>query len=231
MKLSAVAIDDEPLALEIIKRYCASIPEIDLTQTFDNAVAGLDYMNRYRPSLLFIDIDMPDMSGIDLVNRLQLKPMIIFTTAYKEFALEGFELEAVDYLLKPFSFERFEKAFQKALLQHQAGNTASEATPIFVYSEYRMIKINTPDIIYIESLDDYIRIHLNQAKPVLTLMSLKKITTLLPPGKFIRIHRSYIISADHLSMLSGRKVTLSTGMELPVSESYLAHLTNRIRPH
>lgn len=230
MKLSAVAIDDEPLALEIIKQYCTQINEIDLAQTFDDAVAGLDYINKQRPSLLFIDIDMPDINGIDLVNQLQSRPMIIFTTAHKEFALDGFELEAVDYLLKPFSFERFEKAFQKALSKYQIGNTAGELEPIFVYSEYRMIKIDLQDIIYIESLDDYIKIHLSNSKPVMTLMSLKKITAKLPPQKFIRVHRSYIIAAGHLTALSGRKLVLSTGVELPVSESHLPELLRRIKP-
>ncbi len=231
MKLSAVAIDDEPLALEIIKQYCTQINEIDLVQTFDNAVAGLDYINSQRPSLLFIDIDMPDINGIDLVNQLQARPMIIFTTAYKEFALEGFELEAVDYLLKPFSFERFEKAFQKALSKYQIGNTAGEIEPIFVYSEYRLIKIDLQNIIYIESLDDYIKIHLTHTKPVMTLMSLKKIAAKLPPKKFIRIHRSYIIATDHLTSLSGRKIKLSTGFELPVSESYLPDVLTKIKRH
>ncbi len=230
MKLSAVAIDDEPLALEIIKQYCTQINEIDLTQTFDNAIAGLDYINLHRPSLLFIDIDMPDINGIDLVNQLQSRPMIIFTTAYKEFALEGFELEAIDYLLKPFSFERFEKAFQKALSKYPIGGTAEEPEPIFVYSEYRMIKIDLRDIVYIESLDDYIRIHLKDSKPIMTLMSLKKIAIKLPPKKFIRVHRSYIIATDHLAALSGRKIRLSTGLELPVSESYLPDVLNRIKP-
>ncbi len=230
MKLSAVAIDDEPLALEIIKQYCTQINEIDLAQTFDNAVAGLDYINKQRPSLLFIDIDMPDINGIDLVNQLQSRPMIIFTTAHKEFALDGFELEAVDYLLKPFSFERFEKAFKKALSKYQIGSTAGEWEPLFVYSEYRMIKIDLLNIIYIESLDDYIRIHLNNSKPVMTLMSLKKIAAKLPPKKFIRVHRSYIIAADHLAAVSGRKLVLSTGAELPVSESYLPELLRRIKP-
>ena len=135
IKLSAIAIDDEPLALEIIKQYCTQLDEIDLLQTFDNAVAGLEYIRRHQPDLLFIDIDMPDINGIDLVQQLPLKPMIVFTTAYKEFALEGFELEATDYLLKPISFERFEKAFQKALSKYEAKTLVNGPEPIFVYSE------------------------------------------------------------------------------------------------
>ena len=229
MKLKAVAIDDEPLALEIIKQYCAQYSSIDLLQTFDNAVAGLAYINQHQPDLLFIDIDMPDMNGIDLVNSIQLKPMIIFTTAYKEFALEGFELEAVDYLLKPFGFERFEKAVQKAFSYYQIHNNTEKATHIFVYSEYRMLKIDLDRIIYIESLDDYIKIHLADGKPVMTLMSLKKISGDLPADQFMRIHRSYIAAAKYISSLSGRNITLTNGVTLPVSESYAAQLARWIK--
>ncbi len=224
MKLKAVAIDDEPLALEVIKAYCMQYDGIDLLQTFDNAIAGLEYIDQYKPDLLFIDIDMPDMNGIDLVNRIHSKPMIIFTTAYKEFALEGFELEAVDYLLKPFGFERFEKAVQKALSQYKVHNSTTKSAHIFVYSEYRMLKIDLDSIVYIESLDDYIRIHLVNSKPVMTLMPLKKIAEDLPAGQFMRIHRSYIAAAKYISALSGRKITLTNGVALPVSESYAAQL-------
>ena len=223
MKLKAVAIDDEPLALEVIKQYCMQYAGINLMQTFDNAIAGLDYIDQYKPDLLFIDIDMPDINGIDLVNRIQSKPMIIFTTAYKEFALEGFELEAVDYLLKPFGFERFEKAVQKALSQYKVHST-TKAAHIFVYSEYRMLKIDLDNIIYIESLDDYIKIHLTNGKPVMTLMPLKKIAEDLPAGQFMRVHRSYIAASKYISALSGRKIILTNGTSLPVSESYAAQL-------
>lgn len=224
MKLKAIAIDDEPLALEIVKQYCAQHGDIELLQTFDNAVAGLEYINQCRPDLLFIDIDMPDMNGIDLVNRIRSRPMIIFTTAYKEFALEGFELEAVDYLLKPFSFERFEKAVQKAFSHYKAHNDTAKAGHIFVYSEYRMLKIDLDNIIYIESLDDYIKIHLADGKPVMTLMPLKKISQDLPADQFMRIHRSYIAAAKYISSLSGRRIILTNGTTLPVSESYAAQL-------
>ncbi|HMR82648.1 MAG TPA: LytTR family DNA-binding domain-containing protein [Niabella sp.] len=231
MKIKAIAIDDEPLALEIVKQYCMQLPGIELIQTFDNAVAGLAYIHQHQPDLLFIDIDMPDINGIDLINSLETKPMIIFTTAYKEFALDGFELEAVDYLLKPFSFERFEKAFQKAASKYKSANS-EDGTPahIFVYTEYRMKKILLQDIIYIESLDDYIKIHLANDKPVMTLMSLKKVSEKLPPGQFIRIHRSYITSVKYLSELSGRKIKLTSGTELPVGERYASEVNKWTKP-
>lgn len=231
MNLKAVAIDDEPLALEIIKQYCARYAGIKLLPTFDNAIAGLEYINQHSPDLLFIDIDMPDMNGIDLVSSIRLKPAIIFTTAYKEFALEGFELEAVDYLLKPFSFERFGKAVQKAFSYYNTKNSNSKAEHIFVYQEYRMLKIDLDSIIYIESLDDYIKIHLTNGKPVMTLMSLKKISVDLPENRFMRIHRSYIAAAKHISSLSGRNITLTNGVTLPVSESYSSVLANWAKSH
>lgn len=231
MKIKAIAIDDEPLALEIVKQYCTQLPGIELVQTFDNAVAGLEYIHQHQPDLLFIDIDMPDINGIDLINSLASKPMIIFTTAYKEFALDGFELEAIDYLLKPFSFERFEKAFQKAASKYKSTNSEDGAQEhIFVYTEYRMKKILLQDIIYIESLDDYIKIHFMNDKPVMTLMSLKKVSEKLPHGQFIRIHRSYITSVKHFSELSGRKIKLTNGTELPVGESYSSEVNKWTRP-
>ncbi|MFT3903042.1 MAG: LytTR family DNA-binding domain-containing protein [Niabella sp.] len=224
MALKAVAIDDEPLALEIVKQYCAQLTDVQLLQTFDNAVAGLEYINQHEPDLLFIDIDMPDINGIELVKRLQSKPMVIFTTAYKGFALEGFELEALDYLLKPFGFERFERAIRKAFLYHQAHTSTEKTEHIFVYSEYRMVKIELDNIMYIESLDDYIKIHLAEGKPVMTLMSLKKISEDLPTNQFIRIHRSYIAAAKYISSLSGRNIILTNDTTLPVGESYAARL-------
>ncbi|MFT4095406.1 MAG: LytTR family DNA-binding domain-containing protein [Niabella sp.] len=231
MKLKAIAIDDEPLALEIIKQYCSQIEDITLVQVFDNAVNGLAYINVQKPDLLFIDIDMPDINGIDLINSIETRPMIIFTTAYKEFALDGFELEAIDYLLKPFGFERFEKAFQKALSKYNTDHEPAENSCIFVYAEYKMIKIPFNDIVYIESLDDYIKIHLANDKPVMTLMSLKKISEKLPPRQFMRIHRSYIVTRNSVTAITGRKVVLNTGAVLPVSESYAAALNNWAKPH
>ena len=231
MKLKAIAIDDEPLALEILKQYCRQITDVELVRVFDNAADGLAYINTAAPDILFVDIDMPDMNGIELVNNLTIKPITIFTTAYKEFALEGFELDAVDYLLKPFSFERFEKAFLKALSKYKIEGHTTESNHLFVYVDYKMVKILFDNIIYIESLDDYIKIHLNNAKPVMTLMTQKKMMEKLPKHEFMRIHRSYIISINSITKVSGRKVILVSGIELPVSESYSAELTALAKTH
>jgi len=169
----------------------------------------------------FIDINMPDITGIELVRSLQQKPMVIFTTAYKNFAFEGFELEAVDYLLKPIDIKRFAKAVEKAVDYYKYKNTVEEKPDesIYVYSEYRMVKIDLADIEYIESMEDYIKIHVNNAKTVLTLMPLKKMLEKLPSDKFQRIHRSYIVPVNKIKSIHNRKVQLAD-IELPISDSY-----------
>jgi DNA-binding LytR/AlgR family response regulator len=165
---------------------------------------------------------MPDISGLDLVRSLPVKPVIIFTTAYRDFALEGFELEALDYLLKPIAFDRFAKAVRRALddLDQKSRPIQEPAAYLYVYSEYRQVKIDTRDIEYIESLEDYIRIHLQDAKPVMTLMPLKKVLEKLPGHLFKRIHRSYIVPMGKVRAIHNRKVQLSSGKELPISDSY-----------
>lgn len=227
--MNAVAIDDEPLALEIIRDFCSRVPGVELMAFFDNAVAGKQFIEAHQPELLFLDIHMPDINGLELVNDLAWRPALIFTTAYKEFALEGFELEAVDYLLKPFSLERFEKAVQKARRFAVADNPVKRTDSLFVYADYRMLKIKFEDILYIESLDDYIRIHLNTGRSVLTLLSLKKVAEKLPPD-FMRVHRSCIVSLKQIDSFLGRKLRLVTGQELPVGETYLPALQQWMKP-
>ena len=220
--LKCVSIDDEPLALKLIREYVSRFPALQMVRTFDDAISGAEFLKRTPIDLLFIDINMPDITGIDLVRSLEHKPMIIFTTAYKNFAFEGFELEAIDYLLKPIDFKRFTKAVEKAIDYYQYKNTPTEEQrdeSLYVYSEYRMVKINLKDIDYIESMEDYVKIHVNDAKTVLSLMPLKKVLEKLPADKFQRIHRSYIIPVNKVISIKNRKVQLP-GIELPVSESY-----------
>ena len=221
-KLKCIAIDDEPPALRLLEQYILRIPGIQLVQKFDDAVSALEYLRIAAIDLLFIDINMPDIHGIDLVRSLQIKPLIIFTTAYKKFAYEGFELEAVDYLLKPIEFSRFFKAVNKAITLHQQKYVPkTEDEYIFVRSEYRMLKIEMNNIEYIEGLEDYIKIHLINARPVLTLMTLKAVIEKLSPQKFKRIHRSYIIATSQVVSIINKKVTLASSKELPISDSYI----------
>lgn len=228
MQLKCVAIDDEPLALELLKEYISHFPQLKIVYAFDDAISAVELLRNTKVDLLFIDIHMPDITGIDLVRALQQKPLIIFTTAHKQFAIEGFELNAVDYLLKPINFDRFTRAVNKAIDYHKYKNTAAqeENDCLFVHSEYRLIKIPLSDIEYIESLEDYIKIHLVNARPVLTLMSMKKVLEKLPADKFQRIHRSYIVSVGKVNAIQNRKAQLASATELPISDSYVNFINN-----
>jgi two-component system, LytTR family, response regulator len=228
MQLKCVAIDDEPLALELLKEYIAHFPQLKLLHTFDDAISAVELLRNTKVDLLFIDINMPDISGIDLVRSLQEKPLIIFTTAHKQFAIEGFELDAVDYLLKPINFDRFTKAVHKAIDYYKYKNTPAQEDNecLFVHSEYKLVKIQLNEIDYIESLEDYIKIHIAGTKPVLTLMSMKKVLEKLPAEKFQRIHRSYIVSVSKVKSIQNRKVQLPGGIELPISDSYVSFIDN-----
>lgn len=222
--LKCVVVDDEPLAAALIKSYIEASDHLEIGAVFEDAIAASEYLNKHKTDLLFLDINMPDITGIDLFKSLKDKPMLIFTTAYKTFAFEGFELEAIDYLLKPIDYPRFKKAVNKAKEFHGYQNK-KQATDfvesIFVYSEYKLIKINLPDILFIESLEDYIKIHLQGSKMVLTLMPLKKITEKLPADRFKRIHRSFVVAIQKIKAIHNRKIELITGEILPVSESYM----------
>ncbi|HEY4147862.1 MAG TPA: LytTR family DNA-binding domain-containing protein [Chitinophagaceae bacterium] len=226
MPIKCVAIDDEPPALALLKEYIAVFPELQLLQTFDDAISAAGFLRSIPVDLLFIDINMPDISGTDLVRSLEKKPLVIFTTAYKKFAWEGFELEAFDYLLKPIDRKRFTRSVQKAIdyFNYKNNRPNEQDDSIFVHSEYKLVKVSLQDVEYIESLEDYIRIHLLSAKPILTLMPLKKMLEKLPGDKFRRIHRSYIVAVDKVVAIANRKVKLVTNRELPVSDTYTAFI-------
>ena len=218
--LKCIAIDDEPLALQLLKAYIEKTPILQLVSVFEDALSGIEFIRQHPVQLLFVDIQMPDISGLDLVRALDPGPMIIFTTAHKKFAHEGFELDAVDYLLKPFSFERFGRSVTKAQQYYAYKNSVKAKEEfLFVYSEYKLVKINFDEIEYIESLEDYIRIHLAAGKPVMSLMPLKKIMEKLPPSKFQRIHRSFAVAVKKIKAITNRKVILEH-TELPISNTY-----------
>ncbi|WP_247235005.1 LytTR family DNA-binding domain-containing protein [Telluribacter sp. SYSU D00476] len=222
MALRCVAVDDEPLALRIIDQYVSRFPALELVETFEDSIAASEYLKSSHCDILFVDINMPDITGIDLVRSLDQKPVVIFTTAYRNFAFEGFELDALDYLLKPIQFERFSKAVRKAIeyLESRQTPKAEADDSLFVHSEYRLVKIPLRDIEYIESLEDYIRIHRQGDKPVMTLMTMKKVLEKLPEDRFRRIHRSYIIPIQQIQAIVHRKVKLLSGKELPISDTY-----------
>jgi two-component system, LytTR family, response regulator len=217
MRIKWVAIDDEPLALELIRAYASKIPSLELLQTFTDAVFAAEYLKTARPDLLFLDINMPDITGIELLKTLPSKPPIIFTTAHRKYAVEAFELDAVDYLVKPFEFVRFEKAVNKAIDSLETNVLAPDH--IFIKADYQQVNVLLSEIEYIESIDDYLKIHLTSGKYVMTLMTIKAILEKLPATYFRRIHRSYIVALPKIKVVASKKVQL-TSIELPVSDSY-----------
>ncbi len=230
MPYKCIAVDDELPALELIKNYTARLPEIQLLHTFNDAVSAGEFLRRNTVDLLLLDINMPDINGIDLLNSLEKKPLVIFTTAYKKFAYEGFELEAIDYLLKPIVFDRFKKGINKAVeaLQQKELSRSQPSDSFFVRSEYKMVKIDLNQVEYIEGLEDYIKIHIAGSRPVLTLLTMKACMEKLPAQTFLRIHRSYIIPFNQIEAVVNKKVRLRSGKLLPVSETYFAGLNERI---
>jgi len=229
MKIKCVAIDDEPLALEIIKDYSVKVPFLDLIKTFDNALESIDYLKNNKIDLLFLDIQMEELTGIQLLKILNPKPNVIFTTAYDSFAIQGFELDAVDYLLKPISFERFMKAvnkvYEKLNVEHLIENKTKEVTIytpgdeyFFVKTEFRLEKVNFADILYIEGMGDYLRI-VTPNKRLMTLQNFKKMEEMLPANKFYRVHKSYIVALDKIENIEKNRIKISDKL-IPISDTY-----------
>jgi len=217
---TCIAIDDEPLALEVIKKYIAKIYFLELKGAFTDPYEARKVMDTTPIDILFLDIQMPDINGIEFSKSLGSKNIaVIFTTAFSEYAVEGFNVDAIDYLLKPIEYDRFLKAVYKAkeyieYLNNQELNHGY----IFVKSDYQMIKINLKDILYIEGLDDYIKIYMPQ-KSILTLMTLKTITQKLPSKEFLRVHRSYIVPVSKIENVSKSKIKVAD-KEIPIGVSY-----------
>jgi DNA-binding LytR/AlgR family response regulator len=220
--MKAIAIDDEPLALEVIRSHAAKVPFLELESVFTDAFEGLDYLQKHPVDLLFLDIKMPDISGIDFYNTLRHKPMVIFTTAYSEHAVTGFDLDAVDYLLKPFSLPRFLKACSKANEIHQLRASGKPSDHIFIKTGYEQVKVMFEDIYYLEAEGNYISFVTKNGK-LLTRMTFSEVDSLLPHGDFIRIHRSFIASKNHIDKIERGQVIIK-GVTIPVGESYAQNL-------
>jgi DNA-binding LytR/AlgR family response regulator len=217
--IKAIALDDEPLALEILQSLCKTIDYIELNKTFTKSDEAFKYLKKYPVDLLFLDINMPSISGLDFYKKLPHKTMVIFTTAYSEFAVEGFTLSATDYLLKPISLSRFQQAAEKAFSQWKLQNQNIEQQYLFIRADYSLIKILFSDILYIEGLDDYLKIHIQNQKTVVARMTLKAILQKLPETEFIRVHRSFIIPISKISKIRNKIIFIGQA-EIPISVSY-----------
>lgn len=217
--LKAIALDDEPLALEVLQNFCDQIEEIHLEKTFTKSEDAFKHLKKYPVDLLFLDINMPSISGIDFYKKLPHKTMVIFTTAYSEYAVEGFNLSAIDYILKPFTFSRFQQAVAKAHSQWKLQNQNPEQQYLFIRADYSLIKILFSDILFIEGLDDYLKIHIQNQKTVVARMTLKAILEKLPSADFVRVHRSFIVPISKIDKVRN-KIIYINDEEIPVSASY-----------
>jgi len=223
MIIKCIAVDDEPLALDIIKDYISQVPFLKLMKTFKDGISVIEYLASNNVDLIFLDIEMGGISGTQLLKTLQKKPKVIMTTAYRNYAVDAFDLDVTDYLLKPFSFERFLKAVDKVhtLLnenQRSPESGSSDKEYFFVKSNYKMVKVNYDEILYIEGLSEYIIIKTKTAN-IITLQSFKNIEQTLPDSKFVRIHKSYMVSLSKIESIEGQYVKIGN-KELPIGSKY-----------
>lgn len=220
--MTSIAIDDEPIALEVVRAHAAKVPFLDLKATFTDAFKAMDYLQKETIDLIFLDIKMPDISGLDFLKSLNRKPLVIFTTAYTEHAVISFELDAVDYLLKPFSLARFLKACNKANELYQLRNTGIP-DHIFIKTGYEQVKVRFEDICYTEAEGNYVNFVLKNSK-LLSRMTFTEMENILPKNKFIRIHRSYMVAKSHIDKIERHQVHVN-GTTLPVGDSYVQNLS------
>lgn len=231
MKINCIAIDDEPLALDIIREYCEKTPFLNLLQTFDNAIDTLEYLRNNKVDLILLDIQMEELTGIQLLNALKVRPFVILTTAYDAYALQGFDLDVADYLLKPISFERFLRAVDKVYDRMlKEGNPQSEKPPsavtadsnvkdfFFVKTETRVEKVWASEVLYVEGMGDYWRI-VTPSRRIMTLMNARGIEDVLPEPKFCRVHKSYFVAIDKIDFVERRHIKIAD-RTIPVSDTY-----------
>lgn len=240
--IKCITIDDEPLALRQIKNYIRRIPALSLEAEFKSAIDARAYMAGNSVDLIFVDINMPDLTGVEFVRELEQRTMIIFTTAYSEYAIEGYRLDAIDYLLKPFSFDDFSRAVNKACSlyelyvkhldseQEQAAENIAEAEVeesaggnseyISIKADYKVSLVRLADIVYIESDSEYVRLHFADGTSIMTLFRMKKMETVLPSDSFMRVHRSYIVNLKCVTGYARGRVYLNNNEYLPIGENY-----------
>jgi len=239
MKINCIAVDDEPLALEIIREYCAKVPFLNLMQAFDNAIDTMEYLRNNRVDLILLDIQMEDLTGIQLLNALKVKPYVIMTTAYDNYAIQGFDLDVTDYLLKPFSFQRFIKGINKVydLIQADANIPKAEQAEtytadtggkdyFFVKTETHIEKVTTSEVLYVEGMGDYWRI-VTKNKRIMTLMNARGIEDVLPGNQFCRVHRSYFVAISKIESIERKHIKIAD-QRIPIGDTYLKNFFDTI---
>lgn len=219
--IKCIAIDDEPFGLKIIENYCSKIPHIKLLKTFNNAIEALSFFKTKQVDLIFLDIRMPDISGIDIAQQLSTSSLVIFTTAYAEYAVESYNLNAIDYLLKPFDFDRFYTAVKKVvktLTPHKETVNKKEAS-VTLKIEYKNVSVPINDILHLESMDNYVKIHTNK-QMYMPQMSLKKALSILSKAEIIRVHKSYAVAISKIDFYTHKEISINN-KKIPIGRSYL----------
>lgn len=231
--ITCIAIDDEPLALKQISSYIDKTPSLKLAGQFESAIEAIDFLASFKVDLMFVDINMPDLSGMDFVKSLVDPPKVIFTTAYSEYAIDGFRVNAIDYLLKPIGYSDFLKAvdkakkwFEKELIEVEQIN--SKNNTLFIKSEYKILRIKLEEIKYVEGMREYLQIHTINDAPVMTLMSMKKLEEFLPSDSFMRVHRSFIVNLNQITTIERNRIVFDSNVYIPVSEQYKEKFKNYI---
>ena len=227
--ITCIAVEDEPMALEVIELYCTKIDQVDLKAVFREPVKAIEYLGREKIDLVFLDINMPDLSGMQFVQTLSPKPMVIFTTAYSHYAAESYNLNAVDYLLKPISFERFLTAVNKAAaaLSARTGTAESDADQsILIKSGPQTYQVNLKDIFYLEKDGNYVRIHMKN-RDILIRENMSDVFDMVPAAGFIRIHKSFVVAIKHIEMIEVHQITVNQ-KKLPIGSTYRESLRNRL---
>jgi DNA-binding LytR/AlgR family response regulator len=229
--MKCIAIDDEPPALKLLAHYCSRVPSVQLLGTYTDPLEGIAYIRSMQPNLVFLDIRMPDISGIDITRVLEKDTLVIFTTAHREYAIDGFELDVVDYLLKPFGFERFLKAYNKAeerflsLQKKKNVKQAAGKTIAFKYN-YRSVQLPLPAILYIEAFDNYVKI-VTPGKTYMPVMTMKKIQEFLPEAEFLRVHKSFIVAVGKIRSFNSEQV-VTESKTIPVGRYYRKDFMDRM---
>lgn len=231
--LNCMVVDDEPLALSLLSDYISKMPGLNLVRAVSNPLAAISYLKIEEIDLIFLDMQMPELNGIEFLNLLQKRCMVIVTTAYSEYALDGYNFEVIDYLLKPITMARFMLAIEKAVERSKMNKALTDTVispntvnHIFIKTENRIMKINLADIYYFEGARDYVIIH-TQSDMILTLQSMKSIQLLLPIDQFIRVHKSYIIAFDKIKFIERSRVNIKDKL-IPITETYKEHFFKRI---
>lgn len=236
MNIRCIAIDDEPLALGKMAGYISKTPFLELVATCRSGYEAIDLLATTEADLMFVDINMPDINGLDFVRSLHYKPQIIFVTAFSEYAIEGFRLDALDYLLKPVGYNEFLKSANKARSYFEASSpepskVGNPREYIFVKSDYKTVRVSVNDITYIEGMREYVRIHLESGKPLMPLISLRVLEEQLPSDRFMRVHRSYIVNLQKIVTIEHSRIVFDGKVYIPVSDQYKEQFNSYVNTH